>query len=133
MAGQAAAGRSCRGSGLRVRVCAQVLGGTAQVGDTDLRPREEDRRHIWEGCLRMVPSLKGAPVRGSIFTRELLGGLPAQCAQPGARLGFIGQRLVQGRSGSACPRLPRCALPWIGVIIRHVRPGGAERAPAAAK
>ena len=40
-----------------------VLGGTAQYGDTDLAPREADRRHIWEGVLRMMPSLKGAPVR----------------------------------------------------------------------
>lgn len=43
-----------------------VLGGTAQVGDTDLAPREADRRHIWQGVLRMVLSLKGAPVRALI-------------------------------------------------------------------
>lgn len=41
----------------------QVLGGTAQYGDTELAPREEDRQHIWEGVLRMMPSLKNAPVR----------------------------------------------------------------------
>ncbi|CAL8467744.1 g7282 [Coccomyxa elongata] len=37
-----------------------VLGGTAQRGDTDLQPREEDRQHIWQGCLRMMPSLAQA-------------------------------------------------------------------------
>ena len=40
----------------------QVLGGTAQRGDTDLQPREEDRQHIWQGCLRMMPSLSQAKV-----------------------------------------------------------------------
>ena len=44
-----------------------VLGGTAQAGYTDLAPREADRRHIWEGVLRMVPSLKGAPVRALLL------------------------------------------------------------------
>ncbi|CAK0763482.1 hypothetical protein CVIRNUC_003062 [Coccomyxa viridis] len=37
-----------------------VLGGTAQRGDTDVAPREEDRRHIWSGCLSMMPSLAAA-------------------------------------------------------------------------
>lgn len=41
----------------------QVLGGTAQRGDTDLTPREEDRQHIWQGCLRMMPSLAQAKVQ----------------------------------------------------------------------
>ena len=49
-----------------------VLGGTAQVGDTDLAPREADRRHIWEGVLRMVPSLKGAPVRPLVVNPKSL-------------------------------------------------------------
>ena len=40
----------------------QVLGGTAQRGDTDLTPREEDRAHIWQGCLKMAPSLAAAKV-----------------------------------------------------------------------
>ena len=40
----------------------QVLGGTAQRGDTDLAPREEDREHIWKGCLKMAPSLAAAKV-----------------------------------------------------------------------
>lgn len=49
-----------------------VLGGTAQVGDTDLAPREADRRHIWEGALRMAPSLAGAPVRAlPLYPRAL--------------------------------------------------------------
>lgn len=34
-----------------------VLGGTGQVGDWDLSPRLEDRDRIWQGCLKMVPSL----------------------------------------------------------------------------
>ncbi|KAK9834994.1 hypothetical protein WJX81_002770 [Elliptochloris bilobata] len=50
-----------------------VLGGTAQYGDTDLEPREEDRRHIWEGVLRMMPSLRGAPVE-----REWVGLRPGR-------------------------------------------------------
>ena len=40
----------------------QVLGGTAQRGDTDVAPREEDRQHIWSGCLKMMPSLAAAKV-----------------------------------------------------------------------
>ena len=38
----------------------QVLGGTAQLLDTDMSPREEDRRAIMEGCIRMMPSLASA-------------------------------------------------------------------------
>ncbi|EIE24709.1 FAD-linked reductase, C-terminal domain-containing protein [Coccomyxa subellipsoidea C-169] len=37
-----------------------VLGGTAQRGDADCAPREEDRQHIWQGCLRIMPSLAQA-------------------------------------------------------------------------
>ena len=40
----------------------QVLGGTAQQGDTDTTPREEDRQHIWQGCLKLMPSLSRAMV-----------------------------------------------------------------------
>ena len=40
----------------------QVLGGTAQRGDTDIAPRQEDRDHIWRGCLGLMPSLAQAKV-----------------------------------------------------------------------
>ena len=39
-----------------------MLGGTAQKLDTDTMPREEDREHIWKGCLKVMPSLVRALV-----------------------------------------------------------------------
>lgn len=36
-----------------------VLGGTHQENDYDLAPREDDSRFIYEGCNRILPSLKG--------------------------------------------------------------------------
>ena len=47
-----------------------MLGGTAQRGDTDLMPREEDRAHIWQGCLKMAPSLAAAKVL-SLHTTQM--------------------------------------------------------------
>lgn len=35
-----------------------VLGGTSQAGDWDDTIRASDRQRIWDGCCRMVPSLK---------------------------------------------------------------------------
>lgn len=53
--------------GSRTLAAVQVLGGTAQHGDTDVAPREEDRQHIWQGCLRMMPSLAKAKVAATVF------------------------------------------------------------------
>ena len=46
----------------------QVLGGTAQRGDTDTTPRQEDRDHIWQGCLKLMPSLAQAKVLASLVS-----------------------------------------------------------------
>lgn len=35
-----------------------VLGGTHQEGDYDLKVREKDTKFIYEGCHRILPSLK---------------------------------------------------------------------------
>ena len=62
---------------MRLANARQVLGGTAQRGDTDLTPREEDRAHIWQGCLKMAPSLAAAKV-GFLSTQKrpaLISGL----------------------------------------------------------
>ena len=45
----------------RPDVC--VVGGTHQVGDTSLEPREEETRAILARARRLVPQLDGAPVR----------------------------------------------------------------------
>ena len=50
----------------------QVLGGTAQRGDTDRTPRQEDRDHIWQGCLKLMPSLAQAKVCLASWTCRLL-------------------------------------------------------------
>ncbi|XP_043487756.1 D-amino-acid oxidase [Polistes fuscatus] len=39
-----------------------VLGGTHQENDYDLRVRDEDSKFIYEGCHRMIPSLKKAEI-----------------------------------------------------------------------
>lgn len=35
-----------------------VLGGTHQEDDYDRSVREEDSKHIYDGCCRIMPSLK---------------------------------------------------------------------------
>ena len=57
----------------------QVLGGTAQRGDTDRTPREEDRQHIWQGCLKLMPSLAQALVHRLHAHRQPISS--AACAQ----------------------------------------------------
>ncbi|XP_036361766.1 D-amino-acid oxidase-like isoform X2 [Octopus sinensis] len=39
-----------------------VMGGTAQKGNWDTTPNEQDQRHILDGCARIVPSLKDAEI-----------------------------------------------------------------------
>ncbi|KAK9806033.1 hypothetical protein WJX73_007439 [Symbiochloris irregularis] len=39
-----------------------VLGGTGHIGDSNLEPRQKDRDHIWQGVLRLLPSLAKATV-----------------------------------------------------------------------
>ncbi|GAB6022028.1 hypothetical protein CHUAL_006178 [Chamberlinius hualienensis] len=41
-----------------------VLGGTHQRGNWNLEPNPEDRKHIMEGCTKILPSLKNARVVG---------------------------------------------------------------------
>ena len=59
-----------------------VLGGTGVKGDYDLVPRQQDRDAIWQGCLRIMPSLAqvGAQLMHSVL--ELQGHLVlvADCA-----------------------------------------------------
>lgn len=39
-----------------------VIGGTHQEGDFDRFVREEDSKHIYDGCCRLMPSLKGSEI-----------------------------------------------------------------------
>ena len=39
-----------------------VLGGTAQKGDADVTPREEDRARILERACEVMPSLRAAEI-----------------------------------------------------------------------
>lgn len=41
-----------------------ILGGTKQKGDFDLRPSKATASDIWEGCCRLVPSLRYAKKLG---------------------------------------------------------------------
>lgn len=47
-----------------------VIGGTHQEGDFDCSVREEDSKHIYDGCCRVMPSLKaGEIIRGWVGLR----------------------------------------------------------------
>ena len=48
-----------------------VIGGTGDEGDHDQSPRQKDRDSIWEGCLKILPSL--ARVGGSPSLHPCLG------------------------------------------------------------
>ncbi|XP_013407821.1 D-aspartate oxidase [Lingula anatina] len=39
-----------------------VVGGTHQVSSWDLQPSEEDKKRIWEGVCKFIPSLRGAKI-----------------------------------------------------------------------
>ncbi|KYQ57086.1 D-aspartate oxidase [Trachymyrmex zeteki] len=39
-----------------------VIGGTHQEGDFDRSVREKDSKHIYDGCCRIMPSLKGSEI-----------------------------------------------------------------------
>ncbi|XP_064625560.1 D-aspartate oxidase-like [Lineus longissimus] len=49
-----------------------VLGGTYQKDNWNLEPTDEDRKNIWEGCCKVIPSLKHAKVlRDAVGLRPL--------------------------------------------------------------
>ena len=61
-----------------------VLGGTGQVGDADLSPRPADRDRIWQGCLRMVPSLAKVCERPAVHVMRVALEGRAGCGHVGS-------------------------------------------------
>lgn len=53
-----------------------VIGGTHQEGDYDLCVREEDSKHIYDGCCRMMPSLKVFKILGVNLNEEKTNNFP---------------------------------------------------------